>query len=144
MINNAAANNAGLSSGVTVTDLAGTVSGGGIFTIPTPTFKVPRTLLDQSAISQTPTIYTTEFNLKTPYAEQWNFGIEREVWKDTGLSIGYVGNRGVQLTRAIDTNQVIVFQNGFFNDFLRAQSNLGEFGNPDCTAAQAAATGCQV
>lgn len=156
VINNAAANNAGLSSGVTVTDLAGTVSGPasgcpagsglicrGIFTIPTPTFKVPRTLLDQSAINQTPTIYTTEFNLKTPYAAQWNFGIEREVWKDTGLSIGYVGNRGVQLTRAIDTNQVIVFQNGFFNDFLRAQSNLAKFGNPDCTAAQAAATGCQ-
>src|SRR5207247_11262093 len=44
----------------------------------------------------------------------------------------------------IDTNQVIVFQNGFFADFLRAQSNLALFGNPACTAAQATATGCQV
>jgi Carboxypeptidase regulatory-like domain/TonB dependent receptor len=138
VVNNAIGNNAGLSSGVTVTDLAGTVSGGGIFTVPTPVFKVPRTLLDQSAFSQTPTIYTTQFNLKTPYAEQWNFGIEREVWKDTALSVGYVGNRGVGLTRAIDTNQVVIFQNGFFQDFLRAQANLALTGNPACITA-----GCQ-
>jgi hypothetical protein len=152
VVNNAIVGNAGLSSAVSVTALAGTVSGPatacapichGIFTIPTPVFKVPRTLLDQSAISQAPALFTTQFNLKTPYAEQWNFGIEREIWKDTGLSVGYVGNRGVQLTRGIDTNQVIIFQNGFFNDFLRAQSNLAKFGNPACSAAQAAATGCQ-
>lgn len=144
VVNNAIVGNAGLSSAVTVTDLAGTVSGGGIFTVPTPAFKVPRTLLDQAAITQQPALFTTEFNLKTPYAEQWNFGIEREIWKDTGISVGYVGNRGVQLTRGIDTNQVVIFQNGFFADFLRAQSNLSKFGNPDCTAAMAAATGCQV
>ena len=75
-------------------------------------------------LSQTPTIFTTEYNLKTPYAIQWNFGIEREFMKDTAFSVGYVGNRGVQLTRGLDTNQVTIFQNGFFADFLRAQSNL--------------------
>jgi hypothetical protein len=63
--------------------------------------------------------------------------------KDTALSVGYVGNRGVQLTRGLDTNQVVIFQNGFFADFLRAQSNLANFGNPACSAAQAASTGCQ-
>ena len=141
---NAVSGNSGLSSAVSITDLSGTVSGGGIFTVATPTFKVPRTLLDQAAVSQTPTLFTTEFNLKTPYAVQWNFGIEREIFKDTALSVGYVGNRGVQLTRGIDTNQLIIFQNGFFADFLRAQSNLTKFANPACTAAQAAATGCQV
>jgi hypothetical protein len=29
-------------------------------------------------------------------------GIEREGWKNAALSVGYVGNRGVALTRAID------------------------------------------
>src|SRR5688500_6593900 len=48
--------------------------------------------------------------------------------KDTALSIGYVGNRGVQLTRGLDTNQVIIFQNGFLADFLRAQSNCAAQG----------------
>ena len=154
--NSSVGGNAGLQSTVTVSTLRGTVTGGmenctGTpsvcvpFTQPAiPTFKVPRTLVDNLGLSQTPTLFTTEYNLKTPYAEQWNFGIEREVMKDTALSVGYVGNRGVQLTRGLDTNQVLIFQNGFFADFLRAQSNLANFGNPACTTAQAAATGCQV
>jgi hypothetical protein len=136
--NSSVGGNAGLSSSVAPSNLTGTVSGGGIITLATPLFKVPRTLVDQLSLSQTPTLWTTEFNLKTPYAAQWNFGIEREIWKDTALSVGYVGNRGVQLTRGIDTNQTIIFQNGFFADFLRAQANLALTGNPACTTA-----GCQ-
>jgi len=120
--NSSVGGNAGLASTVTQ-DLPGTVSGGGIVQITTPTFKVPRTIEDNLTLSQAPTLFTTEYNLKTPYAEQWNFGIEREIFKDTALSIGYVGNRGVQLTRGLDTNQVNIFQNGFLADFLRAQSN---------------------
>jgi hypothetical protein len=125
VINNASVGgNAGLSSAVTNNTLSGTVTAGGIVPINPPLFKVPRTLIDQLQLSQQPTVFTTEFNLKTPYAAQWNLGFEREIMKDTALSVGYVGNRGVQLTRGIDTNQVIVFQNGFFQDFLRAQGNL--------------------
>ncbi|HKG98305.1 MAG TPA: TonB-dependent receptor, partial [Pyrinomonadaceae bacterium] len=120
--NSSVGGNAGLQSTVT-TDMPGTVSGGGRLPLVAPVFKVPRTIEDNLAISQTPTLFTTEFNLKTPYAEQWNFGIEREIFKDTALSVGYVGNRGVQLTRGLDTNQVRIFENGFLADFLRAQSN---------------------
>ncbi len=145
VLNNSAVNgNAGLQSAVTRPDLSGTVSTGGIVTLATPAFIVPRTLIDQLSLSQTPTLFTTEFNLATPYAAQWNLGIEREIFKDTAISVGYVGNRGIQLTRGLDTNQVIIRQNGFLADFLRAQSNLAQFGNPACTAAQAATTGCQV
>jgi len=143
VLNNSSVNgNAGLASTRTQ-DVGGFVSGSGIATIGTPTFKVPRTLEDNLTLSQAPTLWTTEYNLATPYAEQWNFGVEREIMKDTAFSIGYVGNHGVALTRAIDTNQPVIFQNGFFQDFLRAQSNLATFGNPACTAAQAASTGCQ-
>ena len=154
--NSAVGGNAGLQSTATVTTLNGTVTGGitnctgtPVVCAPfvqsnVPAFKVPRTLIDQLTLSQSPTLFTTEYNLKTPYAEQWNFGIEREIWKDTALSIGYVGNHGVQLTRGLDTNQVRIFENGFLADFLRAQSNLAKFGNPACTAAQAASIGCQV
>jgi hypothetical protein len=153
--NSSVGGNAGLQSTNTISSLAGTVAGGitnctgtplvcvPFSSVPTPTFKVPRTLVDQLSLSQTPTIFTTEFNLKTPYAEQWNIGIEREIFKDTALSVGYVGNRGVQLTRGLDTNQLNIFQNGFFADFRRAQANLLQFGDPACSAAQAAATGCQ-
>ena len=133
--NSSVGGNAGLQSTVTVSTLAGTIAGGiqnctgtPVVCVPfsqpgIPAFKVPRTLVDNLALSQTPTLFTTEYNLKTPYAEQWNFGIEREIMKDTALSVGYVGNRGVQLTRGLDTNQVIIFQNGFLADFLRARNN---------------------
>lgn len=120
--NSSVGGNAGLQSTITQ-DLTGTVSNGGITPIASPVFRVPRTIEDNLALSQTPTLFTTEFNLKTPYAEQWNFGIEREIFKDTALSVGYVGNRGVQLTRGLDTNQVRIFENGFLADFLRAQKN---------------------
>ena len=108
--NSSVGGNAGLQSTVTVSTLTGTVTGGGIVPVPVPAFKVPRTLVDQLSLSQTPTLFTTEYNLHTPYAEQWNFGIEREIMKDTALSVGYVGNRGVQLTRGLDINQVVIFQ----------------------------------
>ena len=126
--NSSVGGNAGLQSTATITTLTGTVSGGGIIQVPTPAFKVPRNLIDQLTLSQSPTLFTTEYNLKTPYAEQWNFGIEREIMNDTALSVGYVGNRGVQLTRGLDTNQVIIFQNGFLADFLRAQANCAAQG----------------
>jgi hypothetical protein len=142
--NAAVTGNAGLQSTFLDTARSGTVSGGGIGTLQTPAFVVPRTLVDQLSLSQTPTLFTTEFNLATPYAAQWNIGIDREIFRDTALSVGYVGNRGIQLTRGLDTNQVRIFENGFFQDFLRAQSNLAQFGNPACTAAMAASTGCQV
>ncbi len=133
--NSSVGGNAGLQSTSTISTLSGTVAGGitnctgtpvvcvPFSSVPTPTFKVPRTLVDQLSLSQTPTLFTTEYNLKTPYAEQWNLGFEREIMKDTALSVGYVGNRGVQLTRGLDTNQVVIFQNGFLGDFLKAQSN---------------------
>ncbi len=134
--NSSVGGNAGLQSTNTISTLGGTVTGGILncpgtppvctpfATVPTPAFKVPRTLVDQLTLSQAPTLFTTEFNLKTPYAEQWNFGIEREIMKDTALSVGYVGNRGIQLTRGLDTNQVIIFENGFLADFQRGQGNL--------------------
>jgi hypothetical protein len=137
VLNNAAVGgNAGLQSTSTISTLAGTVGGGTLnctgtpvvcvpfSSVPTPAFLVPRTLVNQLSLSQTPTLFTTEFNLATPYAAQWNIGIEREIFKDTAISVGYVGNRGVQLTRGLDTNQVIISQNGFLQDFLRAQGNL--------------------
>jgi len=122
--NAAISSNAGLSSAVTLTGLGGTISGTGAVPVPAPAFRVPRTIADNLAITATPTLFTIDPNLKTPYVQQWNIGIQREIFRDTAFEIRYVGNRGIKLTRAVDTNQTIIFQNGFFQDFLRAQSNL--------------------
>ena len=116
--------NQGLTSSPNVNTLSGTVSGGGLRPIDEPNFVVPRTLTDQLALSQFPTIFTIDPDLKTPYVQQWNFGIEHEILPNTAVEVRYVGNRGVKLLRGIDINQVKIFENGFLQDFLRAQRNL--------------------
>lgn len=116
--------NDGLTSVVTAANLTGTVSGGGLIAINVPVFKVPRTLKDQQTITQAPTAFTLDPALKTPYVQQWNLSLEREVFPDTVAEVRYVGNHGVKLLRGIDINQVVIFKNGFLEDFRRAQSNL--------------------
>ena len=115
--------NAGLTSAVTLPPINATVSGTRP-TVPVPAFKIPRTLRDQQAINVNPTVFTIDPNLRTPYVQQWNLGVEREIFRDTVAEVRYVGNHGVKLTRGIDINQVVVFGNGFLADFQRAQGNL--------------------
>jgi len=72
-------------------------------------------------------IFTIDPNLATPYVQQWNFGIQREVLGDMVAEVRYVGNRGTKLTRGIDINQQRIFAGGFFEDFQRARFNLLNF-----------------
>ncbi|MCX6624289.1 MAG: TonB-dependent receptor, partial [Acidobacteria bacterium] len=88
-----------------------------------PTFKVPRTSLDNFAINGTANaVGMPDPNLVTPYVQQWNFGIQHSV-KDIIFEARYVGNHGTKLLRAIDFNQVLINQNGLLDDFKRAQGN---------------------
>lgn len=115
--------NDGLTSAVSAPNIIGTVSGNRP-PVTKPDFKIPRTLKDQQTINQNPTVFSIDPNLKTPYVQQWNIGIEREIFRDTAIEVRYVGNRGIKLTRGIDINQVVIFSNGFLDDFKRAQGNL--------------------
>jgi hypothetical protein len=45
-----------------------------------------------------------EKHLRTPYAQQWNFTIEREIFGDYAVSLAYVGNKGTKLTRLTTPN----------------------------------------
>jgi hypothetical protein len=44
-------------------------------------------------------------HLRTPYVQQWNFTIERQISKNISASIGYVGSRGTKILSARDINQ---------------------------------------
>jgi hypothetical protein len=70
------------------------------------------------------TFQTMAPNLRTPYTENWNFGIQREVIKDTVLEVRYVGNGSHSGWRRIDYNEVNIFENGFLKEFQNAQNNL--------------------
>lgn len=127
---NAAVGNDGLTQGVTLPDVAGTLNGAGRAPIPLPQYKIPRTALDNVALDPTAALFAIDPNLKTPYVQQWNLSIEREILPDTVVELRYVGNRGVKLSRGIDINQVRVTDNGFLDDFRRAQRNLAANGDP--------------
>ena len=75
-------------------------------------------------------------NLRVPYIQSWSFGIQREVLRDTVLEARYVGNHGTKLWRALNLQEVNIFENGFLKEFTNAQNNLRI-----CTANRAACTG---
>jgi Carboxypeptidase regulatory-like domain len=79
-----------------------------------PSFPIPF----QGTIGQQPLpalTFGTKYDIgKTPYQMQWNLNIQREVYRNTTLTIGYVGSRGVNLLSFRDFNppQVEVDSNG--------------------------------
>jgi len=63
-------------------------------------------------------------NLKTPYVISFSGSIQREITKDMVIEIGYIGNRGHQLLRQFNLNEVNIIENGFANEVRNAASNL--------------------
>jgi len=49
--------------------------------------------------------FTYQRNLRTPYVQQWNFGIQREVTKSSFAELSYVGSKGTKLIDNRDINQ---------------------------------------
>ena len=63
-------------------------------------------------------------NLKIGYVRSWSFGIQREINKDNVFEIRYVGNRGRDLWRQIDLNELNIIENGVAAEWQLAQQNL--------------------
>ena len=90
--------------------------------IPKPVFKVPRTFADNYDENPSTAFGLIDPGLRTPYVQQWNFAIEQE-WRATIFELRYTGNHQVKGFRDFDFNQVIIRENGFLDDFRRAQAN---------------------
>jgi len=75
-------------------------------------------------------------DLRTPYVQDWNLSVQRELGWHTTLSVSYVANHAIGLIRGIDVNQVLINQNGFLADFNRARNN--------CFLSIAAGSGCNI
>lgn len=63
-------------------------------------------------------------NLKTGTVDSFSFGYQREINKDTVVELRYVGNRGKNLWRQHNINELNTVENGFAAEFLLAQQNL--------------------
>ncbi len=99
--------------------------------IAVPAFTVPRSVQDNFNLNPTSNaIGAPDPTLRTPYVQQWTFGIQQEL-KNIIFEVRYLGNKTTKAFRAFDYNQVVIKENGFLADFLRAQQNAAlANGNP--------------
>jgi hypothetical protein len=82
-------------------------------------------------------------NLQVPYTHSFSAGFQRALTSDMAIEFRYVGTRGRHAWDEEDWNEINVFENGFFEEFKRAQQNLlahvnagcGTPGNPACSFA---------
>ncbi|HEY1499284.1 MAG TPA: carboxypeptidase-like regulatory domain-containing protein [Acidobacteriaceae bacterium] len=77
---------------------------------------------------------TVDPHLRSPYIENWYFGLQRQFPGNTVVEANYVGNHSVHMWQNYDLNEVNIFENGFVGEFKTAQSNLAtyEAANPLC------------
>ena len=68
-------------------------------------------------------LFSMDPNIRSPYVQQWTFGIQHALDESTVFEVRYVGNKGTKLWRGFDLNQVLIRENGFLDDFQRARSN---------------------
>ena len=55
----------------------------------------------------TPTLYSIDGHLKTPYTQQWHLGVQRELAKETVLEMSYAGSKGSRLYGFYNGNQAV-------------------------------------
>jgi hypothetical protein len=70
----------------------------------------------------------------TPYTHQYSFGIQRQIGRDLGIDVRYVGNTSVGSTNGtpwatwdmngIAQRSMLTNENGFLDEFRKAQANL--------------------
>jgi len=80
---------------------------------------------------------TVDPNIRSPYIENWNIGIQRQFPSNTVVEVNYVGNHSIHMWMNYDMNEVNIFENGFLSQFKTAQSNLATYisSNPNCSSA---------
>lgn len=67
-----------------------------------PTY--PNVLAAPPALARTPDLYIFEDNFKQPQTYQWSLNVETRLAADVALTVGYLGVRGLHLTRTRDIN----------------------------------------
>lgn len=143
IISNVTTSNLGLHTGVAVTPAAGdplaVLNPNNNQVLPPPPFAVPQSQYKNFLASFSSTggsgIYAIDPNLKSPYVQQWSFGIQRELSPAMALEVRYVGNHATGMYRGNDMSQPDVTP-ALLAEFQQAATNLSI-----CTANRAACTG---
>ena len=116
------ANTSTQASPVNSSNITGQLTAAGV-PLNLPTFKMPITDRENFLVNTGSGLWTADPNLRAPYVHQWNIGIEKEIFKNTAFEARYVGNWAPNTWRALNINEVNIFENGFLNEFKNAQIN---------------------
>jgi hypothetical protein len=79
-------------------------------------------------------------NIKQPYIQSWNLGIQRELNKNNTIEMRYVGNHALHEWLPLNINEVNIFESGFLGEFKTAQANLKASGGSSFGSANSAKT----
>lgn len=61
-----------------------------------------------SLVAAIPTVAAVGYGLRgNPYIQQWNFGVETELFSHTGVSVSYVGSKGTHLATGYEGNPAL-------------------------------------
>ncbi len=71
----------------------------------------PSGLLDPNSLAPTVARRAQDPNQRTPYIQQYNFGVQYELMSDVVLDVAYVGNKGTKLNGFRNLNQRAVITN---------------------------------
>jgi len=74
---------------------------------------------------------TVDPNLRSPYIESWYVGVQQKIPWNFVVEANYVGNHATHMWSLYDLNEVNIFENGFVQEFQRAQANLAANGGPN-------------
>jgi hypothetical protein len=130
MFASTAGNNPGQSQSLLLTPGApGFTPGGLTLQSPLPPFVAqPAVYREEYAEAEltfgTTGLQTMRDDLDTGYVQAWNIGVQRELMKNTVIEVRYLGNRGHNVWHSFNLNEVNIFENGFLQEFQRAQRNL--------------------
>ena len=125
--------NPGLIATAATTTPTGVLTAAGV-PLPPQNFTMPITDRANNVANSNNSLWAIDPNLRIPYVQQWSFGYEREIFRDTAFEVRYSANHAIKVFRAVDFNEINIFENGFLNEFLNAQQNLAAFiaANPNC------------
>ncbi|MGH9905660.1 MAG: carboxypeptidase regulatory-like domain-containing protein [Pyrinomonadaceae bacterium] len=76
---------------------------------------LPLSPIPLNELSQTVKSY--EDNLRTPYVQNWNVSLQRELFKNGLFEVRYVGNKGSKLIRGFNINEANIFENGILTAY---------------------------
>ena len=109
---------------------AGSLSLGGTLPALASTSPIPfsPTITEASQAFSDTSFLTFDPNIKQPWVESWEVGIQRQLSANNVIELRYVGNVSRNQWLGVNYNETNIFENGFLNDFKNAQLNLAASG----------------